>query len=365
MPVQLKTKVETDAHNQAEFARQKMAFRQRTAAAVAQRHARPRIAVIPRERLTIQPAPSRAIAAIRDVAEEENENPIDTLGESIDTAGAQSLALSRGQVERIEAIVPWNAQWIQEAIRAAAAMPSPATEVDEPVYTLTRHQLAGLIDGGVKFANFQRDMESWFREQKDAGSYDVRLNDYSFRCAEFRRQLANGRSMAMPQRAIEVAGPSGVVAPIQKRAKLTVPDGMILRIRIEGMKNVAVWHNVDEVDALDTKPRDMGAGIRVAQNGKFTVDFTGAPVGLSTVTLEFEYRQIKLTVAPGYLVLDGRYLLTESGMVELVSFEKRDPDWMLQFLDIDETTRFALRYGNKYFDVEWTVEEGVRVVVRQ
>lgn len=221
------------------------------------------------------------------------------------------------------------------------------------------------LEDSARYAVFRRDLHLWYIRQRKNGSFDVRLEDYSFRSVQFHRFLA-ARAAENEKKAatMEKVGDSAQA----KRAKvddtkLLHPPSLALRVNFEKLPKVAVWNRSDDVDELTDIPRDMGAGLSVVKN-ESGIDIVGSPTECSTIKLDLGEMEIELSVTPDYVVVARKYLLSEAGLVELPDYSHHECDWQLQPFFDNEISRFVLLYKTQQFVVALS-REGVVVNMRR
>lgn len=355
MPAHLTTKAETEEHNRREFERQREQHR-------AGATPRTRTPVDNRPAVAIQP-PSRPISYASSIGHRLEIAPRATLTNSVSAltateTGSRPSNLSSGPMNQLATNDSVNTAWMTRALESAARLPSIPANINEPKIELTQQQLAALIDGGVQFAQFQQGMEKWYGQQRASGCFDVRLDEYSFRCAEYKRYLAseaesNDTTLAVYR---SVPPPSG-------RVKAVIADNLVMRIRIADLDRVVLFGRDDSIDELMETPRDVGAGLEIVKKGE-CLDIIGTPIGMSTAVLQFcDKIELKLTITPRYVVVADRYLLTEKGVIELLSHECCAADWQVMLIDRAGAQRIGLRLKTKIFDIRMT-EEGTIVTKR-
>lgn len=323
MPATLLTAEATERHNRNEFERQGRLHGYQLVRTSAAR---------PGQR-TLTVAPMSFAAQTNDSSK--------TLAEAIILASKENFSLPEDAIREIAAsLTQPSIEWIREAVVKGLPVPQRTNNENEPVFTFTRHELASLLDGSVRFAMFERGLEDWYAQQRGSGCFDVRLEDYAFRCETYRRSMAS------------------TVAPNQPTMRSVPMDATprILRLKIDDMPTVAVWDHNDEVNALTEFERDVGAGLRVKRCGK-CIDIIGCPSETSTVLLEFGDKEVLMSIAPSYAVIGESYRLSDVGLGSAAQHKHEEHSWQLQFMANEAPARFEIRYNTNYFIVLLT-EDG-------
>lgn len=359
MPQELKTFAETDHFNRDEFERQGRRNAKQREDFARQRQEQQVVSVDSRsgdhrhsEPPTQQPSPrntgDQQIAA-RELATE------------MEKASAVSHALPESVLKKFAANVPDAMKaWVNMAAATAAQMPRSTSGQDEPVYELTRHQLATMIDGNMRYLMYQRDLEEWYQRKIASGSFDIRLEQYAFRSAMYDQEMAR-LTRAVKMAAEKVAVPriesptitgsnNGSKRPKLIQANTLNPDALVVRIKVNNMGRVAVWDRGDGLYELEENKRNVGAGLSVMKNGS-CVDLLGVPALASTVSLDFGDHSVQLTIGPHYILIGERHLVNETGITELPGRQQRDTDWQLQFLERSGSQSFGIRYKTRKFKV--------------
>lgn len=296
--------------------------------------------------------------------------PAHVLTTALEKASAVSHVLPEAVVNKIAENIPDAMKsWVSVAAAAAAQVPRSTSGQDEPVFELTRHQLATMIDGNTRYLMYQRDLEEWYQRKISSGTYDVRLEQYAFRSATYDQQLARlTREMKMAEEKLVVprlGEPSIVEADAEpKRPKLIQPDtlnpiALIVRIKVKDMGRVVVWDRGDGIYELTEKAQNVSAGMSIMKNNS-CIDLLGSPDEATTVALDFGDLSFQLTIDARYVIIGDRYVVCDTGEIELPGRQQRDTDWQLQFVERSGPQNFELRYKAKYFKLELS-EAGVRV----
>lgn len=316
MPKTLTMAEETERHNRSEFERQGRIYGYQLV-----RTSVPRAG---QRTLTVTPLPSAA----------QQIGPAKTLANAITEASMTNFSASDKAVRRIAASLSLpDVKWVKEAMAKVPSNPSIGRDENEAVFEFTRHELASLLDGSVRFALFERVLSNW---------YDVRLEDYAFRCETFRQVMVRNAPVPIP-----IVADTTAHQP-ENPVDQAVPAPRIIRLRIADLSTVTVWDRDDDVSALTDVLKDMGAGLFVKRNGK-CIDIEGSPTETSKILLELGDREVRLTIAPDFAVINEKYLISDADLGNASDYEREEPDWQLQFMMNEAPPRFEMRYNANYY----------------
>lgn len=236
------------------------------------------------------------------------------LAKAIAEAGQRSApmpATTVTQVTRSLEPIPW----IDEAIRQAASVSSDA---NEPSFTLTRHQLAALIDGGARVLLYERNLQEWYVNQQAIGNYDVRLDKYSFRRETYDEEMRNRQRRAPTESAtasVQELNDNRVVQSAAKSETTMIPS--IFRLKFPVGTQAVVFDSALDVHEVTTSPRDMGANVAIKRIGSNVIDVSGRPLLPTSFQLDVSEYQVMFDVTADYMVVANSYLITGAGVETL------------------------------------------------
>lgn len=369
MPRELNTHAETERHNRNEFERQGQENANRLSGTIIPARDTRTSPTAPR--VSVQQRLIRALESTPAPIAVNKKLSAELLTTAIENSGANSYALPGLVSNKFAAYIPvaTKAQEITTT-ETAAQMHSLTRGRDEPVYEVTRNQLATMIDDNTRYLMYHRDLEDWYRRKIVSGPYDVRLEQYAFRSAMYDQELARlKREMNMAEGtavatrfaapSIEKAAPS---RPRLSQSNTLNPTALIARIKVNDMGRVAVFDRSDGVFELGEKKQSVGAGLSMEKYGQ-CIDLLGVPDEATTVLLDFGNYSTQLTIDAHFMIIRERHLVCESGLYELPGHQQRDTDWQLHFLERSGAHCFEIRYKTMIFRVVLD-GTGVRVVMQ-
>lgn len=341
MPGELTTKAETTEHNQREFERQQKQWVSRSSSATnseREHHERP---------IDLPSVQKRKEETMR----EESLASRELQGAILSAANHSERALVP-HTHHADIGIPLSA--FQKAFEFATQFQRRETERAEPIYTVTQSQLASIIDGSTNMLIFNRDMDLWYRAKREMGCCDVRLEDYEFRCEEFRRELAKPKVTG----SIQDVTDTETVRPIPKRIRNE--SSFTIRLKIEGIQRVAAWDREEDAREVGEDPESMGAGLYVSKRGKI-VEIRGQPIVPQTIALDFGAASVTMAVNDDCAIINGAYVLADTGVIRIPRHPTTNVDWRLQFMEVHGPQRFRIHYKEKFYVVQMD-EGGVEVV---